>query len=385
MDCAPSHQQGDANAWASRLTGFGNILGHLFAYVDLPKAFPFFGNAQFKVLCAIASLSLSASVAVSAFCIPERDPRLDGPAKNSTLGMVSFFRSTLKSIGRLPPQTRKVCEVQFFNWIGWFPFLFYVSTYIGQLWVNPMLKENPNLTPGELNSLWEKATRAGSFGLFIFALTSFATNTFLPFFITPTHPRSQPRRNYHVAWYQRVFQHIQVPWLTLRRAWLLSHVLFALCMVSTFFVTSAAGGSALAGVVGISWALTLWAPFALISTDISRQALLNRSKRGGFHNTENRLDTSHYVLPDDEPNIEDRAGIVLGLHNVAVSAPQVLSTMISSIIFKATQRNRSVAGDDSVSWVLRFGGIAALIAAFMTARIDDDWDTGFNQARPENV
>jgi len=36
------------------------------------------------------------------------------------------------------------------------------------------------------------------------------------------------------------------------------------------------------------------------------------------------------------------------------------------------QRDRGVAGDDSVGWVLRFGGVAALIAAYMTTRVGEE-------------
>ena len=50
---------------------------------------------------------------------------------------------------------------------------------------------------------------------------------------------------------------LQVPGLTLRRAWLISHLLFAACMFSTFFVYTHQAGSAVVGLLGISWAMTL--------------------------------------------------------------------------------------------------------------------------------
>lgn len=118
VDNAPTHQQESANAWASRISGCGNILGYISSYADLPRALPFFGNTQFKVLCVIACLALGSTLLVSCFYIKERDPRLEGPpAKNP--GVVSFFVQIFHSIRRLPPQIRKICEVQFFNWIGW--------------------------------------------------------------------------------------------------------------------------------------------------------------------------------------------------------------------------------------------------------------------------
>jgi solute carrier family 45 protein 1/2/4 len=73
---------------------------------------------------------------------------------------------------------------------------------------------------------------------------------------------------------------------------------------------------------------------------------------------------------DEEENLA-QAGIVLGLHNVAVSAPQVLSSLICSAIFKIFQKPRGEPYDDSVGWVLRFGGCAALVAAYLTSRLSE--------------
>ncbi len=111
----------------------GNILGYLSGYVKLPQLLPFFGNTQFKGLCVIASIALGSTIAISSLTIPERDPRLEGPPRKSKSGVMAFFRQVFKSIRRLPPQIRAVCQVQFFAWVGWFPFLFYITTYIGQL------------------------------------------------------------------------------------------------------------------------------------------------------------------------------------------------------------------------------------------------------------
>ena len=133
VDCAPTHQQESANAWASRATGVGNIFGYLAGYINLTKIVPFFGNTQFKVLCVIACLALGITVAISCRYIEERDPRLEGVPVESKSGVLGFFRRVLSSVKRLPPQIRAICEVQFFAWIGWFPFLFYITTYIGQL------------------------------------------------------------------------------------------------------------------------------------------------------------------------------------------------------------------------------------------------------------
>ena len=118
-------------------------------------------------------------------------------------------------------------------------------------------------------------------------------------------------------------------------------------------------------------ALTLWAPFALISADISKtRDALERARKTSNDTRDSASDP--VSIADD---IEDQAGVVLGLHNVAVSAPQIVATLISSIIFKIAQRDRGVAGDESVAWVMRLGGVAALVAAYMTSRIGEERDS----------
>ena len=408
-DGATSSQQETANAWASRIVGVGNVTGYIFGFLNLPRYFHFFGNTQFKVLVTIASIVLSSTVGISVLSVNERNPQLDPPTRdNERLGFISFFKEVFSSIVRLPPQIRKVCEIQFFLWMGLFPFLFYITTYIGQLYVNPRL--NSDLSDSEIDALWAEATRVATLALLIYAIVSFSSNVLLPFLIVPSYegPREDVVRtnspigtrrrsqsysdlapsttggsqsnsllglNSHASHIpdtspptilRKCLESIRVPGLTLRRAWLGGQLLFSICMCSTFFITSFKVATVMVAIVGMSWALTLWAPFALISAEIAAQEEAKRRKSrqkqlSGMTNDE-------VNGPEDE---EDQAGIILGLHNVAVSAPQVVATMICSIIFKFLQRPRNVPGDTSVAWTLRFGGLVTLIAAWITWRMQE--------------
>jgi solute carrier family 45, member 1/2/4 len=414
-DGAPAHQQEAANAWASRMTGIGNVIGYIFGYLNLPQYFSFLGNTQFKVLVTIASIALSSTVLLSVITIKERNPQLDPPSRadSESFGFFSFFKQVFVSIKRLPPQIRKVCEIQFFHWMGWFPFLFYITTYIGQLYVDPDLK--PGLSDDEVDELWAKATRIGTLALLIFAITSFGSNIILPFLVVPTyeapiadHPEDLARsvtptspigsrnrsrsytehggdENGHTTYFvprntsagdtvsmppgllKSFLTHIQVPGLTLRRTWLLAQLLFTVCMFSTFFISTSVAATVMTAFVGISWSLTLWAPFALISAEIAKrdEERRRRQRQKLVSGTEN----------DPEMNEEeDKAGIILGLHNVAVSAPQVVATMICSAVFRALQKDRNEPGDTSVGWTLRFGGLVTLVAAFITWRMREPGD-----------
>lgn len=432
VDNCPTHQQELANAWASRLTGVGSILGYIFGYLDLPKILPFMGNSQFQVLCALASISLITTLSASCAYIQERDPRLDGPSPSDGLGLVAFFQQVFKSIRNLPPQIARVCEVQIAAWVGWFPFLFYSSTYIGQLYVDPIFADHPNLSDDQIDKAWEDATRVGTFALLIYAVISFVANTALPLFVVPTYNKVDPTASHEdlgddvdvedeqplrrrlsfssmptgyaseplmdatpdkgIAGKPLWLARLQIPGLTLRRTWLLSHLLFAVCMFCTFFTYSYPAGSIVVGFVGICWAVTMWAPFALISAEVSRidlQRRLHRQHMGTASSSHQSTSGTYAPVSDEEGpsdhgsvenDLEDgpkenpdenlaQAGIILGLHNVAISFPQVFSSLICSAIFKAAQKPRGEPWDDSVGWVLRFGGCAALVAAWLTKRL----------------
>ncbi|KAF1985937.1 MFS general substrate transporter [Aulographum hederae CBS 113979] len=400
VDCAPTHQQDSANAWISRTASAGNILGYLAGFVNLPKIFPFFGYSQFKVLCAIASIALFVTIGISCGFIKERDPRKDADPVEMDSGVINFFRGLARSVRRLPPQISRVCQVQFVAWIGWFPFLFYITVYVGEIYVQPYYIAKPHMSQNEMDDLWERATRVGTFALLIFALTTFGASILLPFFIAPTyqptaptaatpmtpttpgslagsgyfdfrHSRSRLNLSLHRTKWERFWaflNHLQIKWLTLRRAWLISHLIFACCMAATFFVRDVTGATILVGVIGIPWALTSWAPFALISAEISKRDAIRRGMIRPPPTQDGEL------LASGEDDSADQAGVVLGIHNVAVSLPQVIATVICSVIFKFLQHPRGVPGDESVTWTLRFAGICAIGAAFMTTRVGEEME-----------
>lgn len=403
------------------MTGVGNVLGYIFGYLNLPQYMSFFGNTQFKVLCVIASIAVSSTVLISVLFIKERNPQLDPPSKSDhrSSGILTFFKDVFLSIKRLPPQTKTVCKIQFFHWMGWFPFLFYITTYIGQLYVNPYLK--PGLSDDEVNQLWDKATRIGTLALLIYAITSFVSNLILPFLVVPTYVAQTPNASTEItrpitptspvgvrertaSWGDLAMAHsrtlssssnlplaksgshkspsllhrwldrLQIPGLTLRRAWLLSQLLFSLCTFSTFFISTPQAATVMTALIGITWSLTLWAPFALISAEISRRD--ERRRRRDRQRLMNGPDEEDGEAEDEE---EDKAGIILGIHNVAVSSPQVLATIVCSLVFKLLQKPRNVPGDVSVGWTLRLGGLATLVSAFITWRMKEAGDEDLNK------
>ena len=57
-----------------------------------------------------------------------------------------------------------------------------------------------------------------------------------------------------------------------------------------------------------------------------------------------------------------KVGSVMGLHNVAIAAPQVLAALLCSGVFKVL----GMAGvEDALGWVLRVAGLAMLGAVWV--------------------
>jgi solute carrier family 45 protein 1/2/4 len=384
VDCAPAHQQEAANAMASRITGLGNIVGYVAGYVDLPRYLWFLGDTQFKVLCALASIALAATVLLSTTTIRERDPRLDGPPPKDKPSVFSFFFTISKSIKRLPPQIKRVCQVQFCAWVGFFPLLFYTSSYIGEIYVEPYLKENPHMTPKELDVLYEKATRVGTFALLINSVVSLLTNVFLPFFIAPTYdtqpfvagaPGETDAALSEDGDQASILDYLRIPGFTLKRAWLGSLLLFSGAMFCTVLVRTVTAATVLIGLVGITWAMTLWAPWAIISAEISRRDATKRAQKARPSSPHSSTDATLTPSAAEEADDEDQAGVILGIHNMAIAAPQIIATVGSSIIFKIWQKPRGTPGDHSIAVVLALGGFCVLVACYFVLKIQEDSTT----------
>ncbi|KAF1915704.1 hypothetical protein BDU57DRAFT_451545 [Ampelomyces quisqualis] len=408
IDVAPTHQQESANAWLMRSAGIGNIAGYLAGYIKLPEYLPWLGDSQFKVLCAIASFIMALTVGISVSTCAERDPTFDAAPVQQEGGVIAFFRSLYRSVHSLPAQIKRVCEVQFFAWIGWFPFLFYITTYVGEIYADPFFEENPHMTDPEIDAIWEDATRIGTRALLLFAVVTFAASVVFPFVIPPTFQAPEPDRpptpatpmtpatphsmggsGYFALSHtpkgtprtlnEKILQALeilQIKSLTLRRAWVFSHIAFAALMVLTFFIKSTLGATLLVGAIGIPWCITNWAPFAIISSEISKRDAIRR----GIIRPRDRESQLIAAGEDDASGSgADSAGVVLGIHNVAIAAPQVIATLVSAIMFKLLQKPRGTAGDDSVAWVLRFGGLCALVAAWLTLRVNEEKEEEFDE------
>ena len=130
IDQCPPNQQVVASAWASRFGSLGSAFTCALGFTYLPGWLPF-GNTQFKSLAVIATISLMVPVFMSSLMIQENRPR-----SNQCVGLrqssnpMKFGSQLFQSWKTMPLQARSICKIQFVSWIGWFPFLFYTTTYV---------------------------------------------------------------------------------------------------------------------------------------------------------------------------------------------------------------------------------------------------------------
>jgi solute carrier family 45 protein 1/2/4 len=175
----------------------------------------------------------------------------------------------------------------------------------------------------------EDGLYSGTFASLIFAIITILANGILPLFASLN--TGTLNHDKHSNTQRRSFEKFD-----LASVWMASHLFFAIAMFSTILVTSPTGATCIIGCVGLSWAMMLWAPFAIIGAEITK----HNGKGGEDYDT----------------------GAILSLHNIAISAPQIVAALICSGVFWVAHQAGS---SDAIGWALRVGGFAMLAAAWL--------------------
>lgn len=324
IDSCPSHQQSQASAWAGRFTGLGAIATYMLDTAIIDK----YPKRSFEVLCIYTSLSLVLTNLPSIILVRERIQSLESlPSPSSkTPWLVSRLIRTAR---QMPASVIHICVVQFASWLGWFPFLYYNTTYVSNL----EEKENQTMDGAPSSS--------GVQAYFLFALVSFYFSIVLPWIkpgFTPQSKGSSSR-----SWLIRVRQQFRI---TLPSLWIFSQLLFAGCMFSTIFIENSAMGILMVAVAGLSWALTQWVPLAMMSAEIANLRELS----------------SRDELQRERVGSEEQTGTLMSIFNVAISAPQVIASFLCSGLFWIME---DVGEGEAIAWILRFAGGASVLAALL--------------------
>ena len=141
------------------------------------------------------------------------------------------------------------------------------------------------------------------------------------------------------------------PESVLLTVWSSALAISAILTFLTSIMTDFKVATALIALNGSSWAITNWLPFAFIgrlTAEGSSDYLLNSKSA------------------DLDPRVgQESSGSISGLHNIAISAPQILAAAICGVILWAAREAGSPYGG---GWVLRTSAFAYLAASYVALR-----------------
>jgi len=390
LDVTPPEQLSAGNAWHGRMTHAGNILGYGFGFVNLAE-WPLLrslGGSQFRKLCVVGIVIIAITVWVTCWTQNEQVHKVN--VEEGT-GFRDILGSIHTAVFSLPTNVKKVCFVQLFAFMAWFPFLFYATTYIGQVMARQTGKE-PDV---------DDATRTGNFAFLMYSIVGVFAGVLLPRlakrdrrlletdFAESDETRFERIQRNVRAWKLdceasgNAFKLPRMP-VALRDMWCFALLLYFLITLWTFFINTVVEAVIAVALVGICWAIVVWAPFAII------MEFLKEFEEEHTREISNPDATNSWIEPTEQTSLLDNdphdsvarprsrpaplGGTVLGIHNLSISFPQFIVAIVSSLIFRAVDKAPEVIGEpkdiylgkNGVAWVLRFGGLCAIFGALAT-------------------
>lgn len=213
------------------MSSIGQVIGYAAGAVDLVKVLgTTLGDTQFKQLIIIAILAMIISNALTCWAVTERvlvSPRADKPQ-----GRFNVFHQIWSTLLYLPPRIQAICWAQFWSWIGWFPFLFYSTTWVGETYFRYDVATG---TKASIDGLGDIG-RIGSKALVIYSSITFAGAFVLPMLVqSPEDMRFTPRPPQAVAGLVKRFAGLKPDLLTI---WICAHFVFSGAMALAPFATS---------------------------------------------------------------------------------------------------------------------------------------------------
>ncbi|KAF9278460.1 hypothetical protein BGZ68_008572 [Mortierella alpina] len=432
VDTPPTDQQEMGGAWSGWMNNLGSVVGFFAGNLDLVKYFsPYLGDSQIKILANLAVIILVSCLGITCFSVDEVQyhPTEEEKARTAWTTVGNIWRA----FNKLPAELQRICNVQFFAWMGWFPFLFYTTSWVGEI----LHRHDDDNAPSSGDPTAE-IERAGSFALLCWAGVAVLSGALLP--------KITPQEIGRSRWPKNPF--------SLKNLWTMSLVMFSVAMGLTWFVDDLWAATAVIMLCGVPWAVAMWVPFAMIgeiNSDMkdrleararaSQERLHGYSSNGPSYGAittqdhpqdqaDDELMAGSSSIPSDtvheddasiqeqssllgyglvtpaELDAEERgarergrvhldAGLVLGVHNMYIVFPQFVDALVASCLFaliglhppqNEPLPDPSVPGSppgyehgsfnfmsafepEPVGWVLRFGGIMALVGAYLTRRL----------------
>ncbi|KAK1521736.1 sucrose transporter, partial [Colletotrichum paranaense] len=395
VDTLPIEKQQTGAAWSSRMSAIGHMLGYGAGAIDLVGIFgKTMGDSQFKQLTLIATFLMLFSSGVTCWAVTERvlvstrhDPR-------KATGRFKVFRQIWSTLLHLPPRIQAICWAQFWSWIGWFPFLFYSTTWVGETYFRydaPAEGKDSKDALGDIG-------RIGSLALVIYSTITFIGAWLLPMVVkSPDDDNFTARPPQAIAPFLERFNKNKPDLMT---AWICGHLMFAAAMFLAPFAQSFRFATFLVAFCGLSWTIAMWAPTTFLGVEVNK---LSGAREGGsgsaaYRRLSNDSNIELPTLGQDQPlhlehgpdeggqqttsSTGELSGIYFGILNIYTTLPQFIGTFISTIVFTILEPGKSpelsdapeheqhnTDGPNAIAVCLFIGAICAVVAAFATRKL----------------
>lgn len=400
VDTLPISKQQQGSAWASRMTGAGHLVGYAVGSLNLEALVgDIGGDSQLKKMALFAALGLLITVGITSWSVEERR-LLTNKGQGERRGAIETLRLIVDKTLSLPPRIRVICWTVFWSWIGWFPFLFYSSTWVGETYFR--YAESAHDIQTSDDPLGDVA-RIGSSTLVLFSVVSLTTSVILPKLVKgPDDDRVQftKRPPPALKWLLTTIENLQPD---LNQTWFAGHLVFFCTMIFTPLVKSSVTATALATVCGLSWAVTCWAPFAFMGIEINRLDLASSPTSNGSaaagrppysrvsSSDSLELESRAEAIPslhlshshEETQSTGELSGVYLGILNLFTTLPQFVGTFISTCVFAIFEPGKSpelaqdahpsehhaTDGPNAIAICLAIGALSNLVAAYSTYRL----------------
>lgn len=267
-------------------------------FLDLVGIFGgFLGDTQLKSLCMISSLALLISVGITSAAVTERIQlaRFGEKKKGFFSRLFGVVMTLYQAVLTLPYRIGLIFCVQICSWYGWFLFLFYSSTWVGEVYTKYSLVPDADI---EGHDQVGDIARIGSLSLTIFSTVSLICSLVLPEILRRVNPSQEGEswspsgvefltRLPGISLYRKVRKGVRfvlgpfqdrlkkvangqsfLGTIDLPLFWLLSQILYAFASFSMIYVRSVGQASVVVGIFGICWAVTTWAPFSMLAEEV---------------------------------------------------------------------------------------------------------------------
>jgi len=248
------------------MVAIGHLIGYGVGALDLGRIFgTVIGNSQFKQLCVVAALAIIIAVGVTCWAVQERvlvvneyvvdfhlgtSPCTEQCCRkyaHQRPGVLTTIMQIYTTTRNLPNRIQAICWIQFWSWIGWFPFLFYSTTWVGEIY----LRYDAPAEVKESKDVLGNIGRIGSTALIIFSIVTFVGSLVLPLLVKSPEdeqPGFTPRPPASIA---PLVQGVSKRKPSLLTAWTISHLIFASSMVFAPFVASLHSATLLVAICGM--------------------------------------------------------------------------------------------------------------------------------------